>query len=73
LLLLGGFGEVRIATHKTTGEDRAVKIVRKSGMTPKVLTWFKNEILILKKISHPSTVRLFEVFEDDQRYYLVQE
>jgi len=62
-----------MATSNITGEKRAVKIVRKSGMTPKVLRWFKNEIAILKKITHPSTVKLYEVFEDEHRYYLIQE
>lgn len=40
-------------------------------MTPKVLKWFKNEIAVLKKITHPSTVKLFEVFEDELHYYLI--
>ena len=29
--------------------------------------------MILKKITHPHTVRLYEVYQDDERYYLVQE
>lgn len=69
----GGFGEVLECTHKGTKEKRAVKIVSKKIMTPKTQRWFNNEISILKKISHPHTVRLYEVFQNSQNYYLVQE
>ena len=34
---------------------------------------FKNEIEVLKNLDHPHAVKLFEVFEDDTKYYIVQE
>ena len=34
---------------------------------------FKHEISILKKLDHPNILKLYEVFEDDKRYYLVTE
>ena len=34
---------------------------------------FKYEISILKKLDHPNILKLYEVFEDDKRYYLVTE
>lgn len=42
-------------------------------MTPKAKQWFENEIAILKTLDHPHIVRLFEIYEDDLKYYLVQE
>ena len=33
----------------------------------------KREISILKKLDHPNLLKLHEVFQDDQRYYLVTE
>lgn len=34
---------------------------------------FRHEISILKKLDHPNIIKLFEVFEDKDRYYLVTE
>ena len=72
-LVVGGFGEVRLCEHKSTGETRAVKIMKKNAMSQKSLQWLKNEIEILKTLDHPHIVRLYEVFEDESRYFLVQE
>lgn len=32
-----------------------------------------NEIEILKQVDHPNIVKLYDIFEDDDRYYLVME
>jgi calcium-dependent protein kinase len=62
---------VKLCTHKITKEERAVKFMRKEHMTPKAKAWFENEIAILKTLDHPHMVRLFEIYEDEQKYYLV--
>lgn len=33
----------------------------------------QNEIAILRKLDHPMIVRLYETFEDEKNFYLVQE
>lgn len=33
----------------------------------------QNEISILRKLDHPMIVRLYETFEDEKNFYLVQE
>lgn len=71
--MIGGFGEVKLCTHKISGEQRAVKFMRKENMTPKAKLWFENEINILRSLDHPHIVRLFEIYEDELKYYLVQE
>ncbi len=34
---------------------------------------FKYEINILKELDHPNIIKLFEIFEDDKKYYLITE
>ena len=60
-------------THKVTGEVRAVKIMEKAYITPPEQTRLKYEIDILKNLTHPNILRLFEVFEDIKNIYLVTE
>lgn len=64
---------MKLCFNKVTNEERAVKFMRKENMTPKAKKWFENEINIMKTLDHPNIVRLFEIFEDDTKYYLVQE
>lgn len=50
-----------------------MKILDKSKMSDKEKVRLKYEIDILKNLDHPNIVRLFEVFEDGIRIYLVTE
>ena len=52
---------------------RAVKLIRKDSMTKEEEESFKHEISILKRLDHPNILKLYEVFEDTKRYYLVTE
>jgi len=52
---------------------RAVKIIRKESMSPEEEQSFKYEINILKKLDHPNIIKLYEIFEDSSRYYLITE
>ena len=67
----GAFGEVRKCMHKATRSVRAVKIIRKEAMNADQAKSFQYELAILKKLDHPNIIKLFEVFEDDKKYYLV--
>ena len=69
----GAFGEVRMCIHRGTGAQRAVKVLRKSNMDEDEKRMLFNEINILKELDHPNIVKMYEFFEDDKRYYLVQE
>lgn len=54
------------------GSDwRAIKkIAKKNIKQPELLL---NEIEILKSLDHPSCIKLYETFEDDQNVFLVTE
>mmetsp|Transcript_154123 Transcript_154123/g.287320 ORF Transcript_154123/g.287320 Transcript_154123/m.287320 type:complete len:711 (-) Transcript_154123:75-2207(-) len=66
----GGFGQVCVATHKATSTRVAVKTVHKRRMKAEAL---KRETEIMKQLDHPNIVKLIEVVEDPNCYYLVME
>jgi len=59
--------------HKASGEERAVKILLKANMLEDEKLRLKYEIDLLKNLDHPGIVRLYEVFEDVKRFFLVTE
>ena len=69
----GAFGEVRKCVNRKTGAIRAVKVMRKDALDPKEKTRFFYEIEILKMLDHPNILKLYEIYQDDKRYYLVTE
>ena len=69
----GAFGDVRKCINKKTGVTRAVKIIKKDALDGKEKMRFFYEIEILRQLDHPNIIRLFEIFSDDKRYYLVTE
>lgn len=71
--IIGGFGEVRKCSNKKTGAIRAVKIIKKESLDAKEKQRFFTEIEVMRQLDHPNIVRLYEVFQDDKRFYLVTE
>ena len=49
-IIIGAFGEVRLCTHRKTGAQRAVKMIKKSFLQGKEETRFLQEIEILKNM-----------------------
>jgi len=72
----GSYGEVTVATHIATGARRAVKSIHKARLgrhTQDVLPFILREVEILTKLDHPSVVKLYETFEDEDHAHLVLE
>ena len=71
----GNYGFVRLAIHKSTGEERAIKSIEKSKLSRNSIAQFKffNEIDILKKLDHPNIIKIYEFFEDSQYFHLITE
>lgn len=58
----GNFGKVRIALHRQTSENVAIKIIDKSRLKElKEIERVNREIHILKILKHPNIIQLYEV------------
>lgn len=71
---MGSFGKVKLAEHEPTGKRVAIKILNREkikslDMEEKV----KREIRILKMLSHPHIIQLYEVIETTTDVYVVTE
>ncbi|KAJ3047661.1 MAP/microtubule affinity-regulating kinase 3 [Rhizophlyctis rosea] len=69
----GNFAKVRLATHTLTGEKVAIKIIDKSKLDPATSRKLFREVRIMKLLSHPHIVRLYEVIDTPKELYLVME
>ena len=63
----GSYGSVKKVRHKKLKEIRAMKIILKKNETA------RNEIEIMRKISHPHIVNIFDIYEDTKKYYIMME
>lgn len=59
--------------HKSTGTQRALKVISKNRFNPDQEEILNNEVKIHKDLDHPNIVKLYEYFKDEHRYYLIME
>jgi calcium-dependent protein kinase len=64
---------VYLATHRLTGDERAVKVMNVDKVTSYYLRKLHTEISILKSLDHPNIVRLQDVFFGRRSVYLATE
>jgi len=69
----GAFGEVYLTSKIGTKEKFATKKIDKKFIKEKKKKYLDNEIKILNEISHENIIKLFEVKETYNSYYLVME
>ncbi len=69
----GKFGLVKLGINKQTGKKVAIKIMSKKEMTMEDLSLVQTEIEILKICQHPNIIHLYEVFENEDYYYIITE
>ena len=70
----GTFGKVKLGVNKESGEKAAIKILEKA----KILTKddeerVDREISILNRLSHLNVVKIFDIKETKERYYIFME
>ena len=69
----GGFGEVKIAIHKPTNSERAIKSIVLSENNPTELEKLLKEVSILKALDHPNIIRIFGVYKNKNIIYIITE
>nr|AHW46386.1 MSP [Paramecium caudatum] len=69
----GSYGQVRLVTHKKTNQLRAMKQIQKKKILKEQEDAMFSEVALLKDMDHPHIVKLFELYQDSQNYYLVTE
>ena len=74
LLGRGTFSTVKLATDIRTNEKIAIKILEKNKIkTERDINRINREISIVKKINHLNIVKVFEIKEDKDKYYILME
>ena len=66
----GSFGTVKKAIHLSTGQERAIKIIKKEEQDEDK---FFLEVDILSKLSHPNIMQIYEFFDDNKNFYIISE
>ena len=70
----GAFGEVFLTTKRGTQQQFATKKVQKSVvLQEKIKKYFNNEIFILRNVNHPNIIKLYEIKQTLNNFYLVFE
>ena len=71
----GSFGTVYLTSIEGKSDNYfATKVIKKSvADSPKVKKYFHNEIQILKEINHKNIMKLIELKQSEENYYLVCE
>lgn len=67
----GQFGMVKLATHKITGTQAAIKTVKKANMKPIEVFQQRREIEVLKMCQHNNIIKLIDLFENSETYFIV--
>ena len=67
----GGSATVRRVYHKTSGQPRALKIIKKQKNKDTARIYLEAEIL--KKLVHPNIMQIFEFYEDKKNFYIITE
>ncbi len=67
----GAFATVRKVKSRSTGQVRALKIIKKSKNQDSARMYL--EVEILKKLIHPNIMQIFEFYEDKKNFYIITE
>ncbi|XP_075590028.1 uncharacterized protein LOC124491459 isoform X2 [Dermatophagoides farinae] len=70
----GTYGKVQLAINNETGQEVAIKTIKKSKVSNQQdLVRIRREIQIMSSINHPNIIHIFEVFENKDKIVLVMQ
>ncbi|CAM9578996.1 unnamed protein product, partial [Phaeothamnion confervicola] len=69
----GSFATVKLAICKSDNSKWAVKVIKKTSLTAEDEEALQSEVDILQRLDHPNVVKLKEVFDCNQNFYMVME
>ncbi|XP_076975128.1 serine/threonine-protein kinase SIK1-like isoform X2 [Tamandua tetradactyla] len=69
----GNFAVVKLARHRVTKTQVAIKIIDKTRLDPSNLEKIYREVQIMKLLSHPHIIKLYQVMETKDMLYIVTE
>ena len=71
----GAFGLVRLCQHKDSAQTFAIKIMARKAVEKQevYIQLLQNELSILGEKSHPNIIRIVDLIEDADNYYIVSE
>jgi calcium-dependent protein kinase len=64
---------VNLVSHKSTSITRALKTIKKDLIPKEDEKKLFAEMNILRMLDHPNIIKLIELYQDDQHYYLITE
>ncbi|XP_059223636.1 serine/threonine-protein kinase par-1 isoform X3 [Stomoxys calcitrans] len=69
----GNFAVVKLARHRITKNEVAIKIIDKSQLDTTNLQKVYREVEIMKRLNHPHIIKLYQVMETKNMIYIVSE
>lgn len=69
----GSYGQVKLVLHCRTNMERAMKVIKKAGVSAEERETMMREVSILKSLDHPNILKIFDLYEDDSKLYLITE
>ena len=70
---VGRFANVYKCKHLQSGEDFAVKVMKKNKMSARDLELLRTEIAVMKLVQHPNVITLRDIFETETKINIVME
>ena len=71
---VGAWTKVKVAVHSSTGQKAAVKIISKDRLAENSVLRrnSEREIALMKLMEHPNVVHLLDVFETEDKLYVLK-
>jgi Protein kinase domain len=69
----GSYGQVKLVRHIRTNVELAMKVVKKAGVPEEEKLLMMKEVSILKTLDHPNIIKVFDLYEDDSKIYIITE